>query len=67
MRFLGHVVGGVQERFIESFGGGTWGKKALGKPRLRWGIVLKLRFKKWDGEIWIGFVCLSRRAEDRRL
>jgi hypothetical protein len=38
-------------------GGGTCGKEALGKTRLRWRIILKLRFKKWDGEMWIGFIC----------
>jgi hypothetical protein len=24
-------------------------RRLLGRPRLRWGIILKLVFKKWDG------------------
>jgi hypothetical protein len=26
------------------------GKRPLGRPRPRWGIILKLIFKKWDRE-----------------
>jgi hypothetical protein len=25
------------------------GNRPLGRPRPRWGIILKLIFKKWDG------------------
>jgi hypothetical protein len=25
-------------------------KRLLGRPRRRWGIILKRVFKKWDGE-----------------
>jgi hypothetical protein len=26
------------------------GKRPLGRPKHRWGMILKLIFKKWDGE-----------------
>jgi hypothetical protein len=30
------------------------GKRPLGRPRRRWGIILKWIFKKWDGDMnWI--------------
>jgi len=40
---------GKQERFIQGFGGRPKGKRPLGRPKPRWGIILKLIFKKWDG------------------
>ena len=29
-------------------------KKPFGRPRRRWGIILKWIFEKWDGEVWTG-------------
>jgi hypothetical protein len=29
------------------------GRKPLGIPRHRWGIILKWSFEKWDGMDWI--------------
>jgi hypothetical protein len=34
------------------------GKRPLGRPRHRWGIILKCIFKKWDGKAWTGLIWL---------
>ena len=34
------------------------GKGPLGRPRHRWGIILKLILKKWGGEVWTRLVWL---------
>ena len=30
------------------------GKRPLGRPRRRWGIILKLILRKWDVGVWSG-------------
>ena len=30
------------------------GKRPLGRPRFRWGIILRWIFRKWDVGIWTG-------------
>ena len=30
------------------------GKRPLGRPRRRWGIILRWICKNWDKEIWTG-------------
>jgi hypothetical protein len=30
------------------------GKRPLGRPRRRWGIILRCIFRKWDAEAWTG-------------
>jgi len=35
------------------------GKRPFGRPRHRWGIILKWIFKKWNGEAWTGLFRLS--------
>jgi len=42
---------GGEERFIQIFGRET-GKRPLGGPRDRWGMILKWILKAWDGETW---------------
>jgi hypothetical protein len=34
------------------------GRRPLGRPRRRWGILLKWIFKKWDGGAWNGLIWL---------
>jgi hypothetical protein len=34
-------------RIIGGFVGKSEGRRALGRPRRRWGIILKLMLKKW--------------------
>jgi hypothetical protein len=38
------------------------GKSALGRPRRRWGIILKWIFRKWDVGVWTGFTWLGMRT-----
>jgi hypothetical protein len=33
----------------------TEGKRPLGRPRRRWGVILKWKFTKWDVKVWTGF------------
>ena len=40
-----------EERLIQGFGGG---KRQLGGPRGRWGILLSWIFRKWDVGLWTG-------------
>ena len=35
------------------------GKRPFGRPRYRWGIILKWIFKKWNEEAWTGSFRLS--------
>jgi len=30
------------------------GKRSLGRPRRRWGIILRWIFRKWDVGVWPG-------------
>jgi hypothetical protein len=30
------------------------GKRTLGRPRRRWGKIIRWLFRKWDVGIWIG-------------
>ena len=30
------------------------GKRPLGRPRCRWGIILRWIFRKWDVGVWTG-------------
>jgi hypothetical protein len=43
------------------------GKRPLGRPRRRWGIILKCILKKLHGAIWTGFVWLRIRDHWRAL
>jgi hypothetical protein len=35
------------------------GKRPLGRPRCRWGIILRWIFRKWVVGVWTGSSCLS--------
>ena len=54
---------GVEERCIQSFGGETWGKDQLGRPRHRREDNIKMVFKTWDGEAWTGSIWLRIGAD----
>jgi len=30
------------------------GKRPMGRPRYRWGIILRWIFRKWDAGVWTG-------------
>ena len=36
--------------------GGHGGERPLGRLKLNGKMILKLIFKKWDGETWIGLI-----------
>ena len=38
--------------------GNPEGNKLLGRPRRRWGIILRWIFSKWDVGVWTGSSCL---------
>jgi hypothetical protein len=38
------------------------GKRPLGRPRHRWGIILRWIFRKWDVGLWTGSVWLRIRT-----
>jgi len=43
-----------EERRIQGFGGKPERKRPLGRPRRRWGTLLKWVFRKWVVGIWTG-------------
>ena len=55
MRWAGHVA-----RMVEGSGvyrvlvGRPEGKRPLGRPRRRWGIILRWIFRKWEGVVGTG-------------
>jgi len=51
-------VGGTGE-FIQSFGGGAGRKNHLEDLDVEETIILKLIFKRWDGEVCTGFIWLK--------
>jgi hypothetical protein len=51
---------GGQEKCIQCFGGRPEGKRPLGRPRRRWGMILKWILKKRNGEAWAVFLSQDR-------
>jgi hypothetical protein len=47
--------------------GKSEGKRPLGRPRHRWGIILKWILKKWDEGAWTGLIWLRIGAQGRLL
>jgi hypothetical protein len=43
------------------------GKRPLGRPRRRWGIILEWIFRKWDVELWTGLGWLWIEKGDGKL
>jgi hypothetical protein len=41
---------GVYRVFVEK----PEGKRTLGRPRRRWGIILRWIFRKWNVGVWTG-------------
>jgi len=44
---------GGQKRRIQAYGGETYAKEPLGRPKLRWEDNIKMNLK-WDGRAWTG-------------
>jgi len=38
------------------------GKRAIGRSRLRWGIILRWIFRKWGAGAWTGLIWLGIRT-----
>jgi len=45
---------GGGERRVQGFVGKPEEKRTLGRPRCRWGIILRWIFRKWDVGVWTG-------------
>ena len=43
------------------------GKRPLGRPRRRWGIILKWIFRKWNVGVWTGSSWLRIETGGRHL
>jgi len=55
MRWAGHVARMRERRGVyRVLVGKPEGKRPLGKPRRRWGIILKWIFRKCDEGAWTG-------------
>jgi len=55
MRWAGHVARmGERRGGYRVLVGKPEGKRLLGRPRLRWGIILRWIFMEWDVGIWTG-------------
>ena len=48
-----------EERNIQGLGGVPEGKRPLGRIRLRWSIILRWIFRKWDVRVWTGLSWLE--------
>jgi len=55
MRWAGHVARIGEGRGVyRVLVGKTKGKRPVGRPRLRCGIILRWSFRKWDVGVWTG-------------
>ena len=53
MRWAGHVARmGQGRRVYRVLVGRPEGKRPLGRPRRRWGIILRWIFRKWERGLW---------------
>ena len=43
------------ERGVQGSGRKPEGKRPLGRPRRRWGIILRWIFRKWEGVVGTGW------------
>jgi hypothetical protein len=60
MRWAGHVARRRDRRGVyRGLVGKPEGKRSLGRPRRRWGIILIWIFRKWDVGVWTGSSWLS--------
>jgi len=59
MRWAEHVARVVERRGLyRVLVGKPERMKPFGRPRLRWGIILRWIFGKWDVGIWTGLIWL---------
>ena len=47
---------GGEQKCIQGFVEETLGKELLGRPRRRWGIILRWVFRKWRMRAWTGSI-----------
>ena len=56
MRWAGHVARVGEERgMYRDLVGKLEGRRPLGRPRCRWGVILEWISRRWDVSIWTGF------------
>ena len=59
MRWARHVARMGEGRGVHRvLVGKPEGKRPLGRPRRRWGIILRWIFRKWEGVVGTGWSCL---------
>ena len=59
LRWAGHVARMGERRGVHRvLVGRPEGKRPLGRPRRRWGIILRWIFGKWEGVVRTGWSCL---------
>jgi hypothetical protein len=59
MRWASHVaLMGEKRNTYRLLVGKPEGKRPLGRPRRRWGIILGWNLERWDGMMWTGLVWL---------
>jgi hypothetical protein len=60
MRWARHVARAGEGRGVyRVLVGKPEGDRPLGRPRLRWGIILRWIFRKWDEGVWTGSLWLK--------
>ena len=68
MRWAGHVAHMGEGRVVHRvLIGKPEGKRPLGRPRCRGGIILRWIFRKWEGVVGIGWSWLRIRTGGRHL
>jgi len=68
MRWAGHIACMGERRGVyRVLVGKPEGNRPLGRPRCRWGIILRWIFRKWDVGAWTGLIWLRIRTCGRHL
>jgi hypothetical protein len=67
MRGAGHVALMGRGEECTWFWWGSLRKRPMGRPRRRWGILLRWIFRKYDVGVWTGFSWLRIETGDGHL